>query len=74
MSYVIYYMHTVYMLYNLYYRDYFVQLDGIVFLVDAADSQRFEESRKELTGLLSSNDLKDVPIVILGNKIDKKEV
>ena len=48
-------------------------MDGIIYLVDAADKERFEESRKELDGIISTPELAKVPVVILGNKIDKKE-
>merc|ERR1712129_245023 len=41
------------------WKDYFVKVDGIVFLVDAADKERF-------------NELNNVPFLVLGNKIDKK--
>eukprot|EP00033_Pygsuia_biforma_P001619 GCRY01001821.1.p1 GENE.GCRY01001821.1~~GCRY01001821.1.p1 ORF type:complete len:204 (+),score=31.35 GCRY01001821.1:590-1201(+) len=52
------------------WKDYYTSVDAVVFLVDAANPKRFEESRSELTHLLSSDDLKDVPFLILGNKID----
>ena len=38
--------------------------------MDAHDRDRFPEAKKELDGLLSSEDLADVPFLILGNKID----
>ncbi|CAE8608856.1 unnamed protein product, partial [Polarella glacialis] len=45
-------------------------LNGIVFIVDAADRTRFLEAREELDHLLEDPMLSGVPIVILGNKID----
>ena len=54
-------------------RDHCVGVDGIIFLVDAAEPQRFHEVKKELCILLSANELKEVPFLVLGNKIDKKE-
>lgn len=54
------------------HRDHCVGVDGIVFLVDAAEPDRFEESRRELGILLTSPELKHVPFLILANKIDKK--
>merc|ERR1712176_335861 len=52
------------------WKDYFATVDGIIFLVDAADRTRFEEAREELSGLLDQQALANVPFVILGNKID----
>lgn len=46
--------------------------DGIVYFIDAADSERFEESRVELNKMLSDDKIPDnIPILILGNKIDR---
>merc|ERR1711915_1062261 len=38
-------------------------VDGVIFLVDAADRTRFQEAQEEPS-------LAQVPIVVLGNKID----
>jgi len=52
------------------WKDYFATVDGIIFLVDAADRTRFQEAREELARLLAEESLGDVPFVVLGNKID----
>jgi GTP-binding protein SAR1 len=52
------------------WTDYYATADGIVFLVDALDRGRFPEAKRELDGLLTTGALADVPVVILGNKID----
>jgi len=52
------------------WQDYFTTVDGVVYLVDAIDRGRFPEAKKELDALLTSDELTDVPFLVLGNKID----
>ena len=52
------------------WHNYWEDIDGIVFLVDAVDSQRFDEAKKELDIILSEKKLDETPILVLGNKID----
>lgn len=55
------------------WSDYCAKCDGIVFLVDAAEPERFPEAKKELGKLLADEHVANVPFLVLGNKIDKSE-
>jgi len=52
------------------WKDYYASVDGIVFIVDAADRTRFEEVREELHMLLDDPCIQNIPIAVVGNKID----
>ena len=54
------------------WSDYFPKVDAIVYIVDSANPSRFEESKAEFDEVIGTPDLGDIPILILGNKVDKK--
>lgn len=52
------------------WKDYFPAVHAILYLVDSVDVKRFPEARKELEKILSTPELVNIPVAILGNKID----
>ena len=54
------------------WKKYFLQAHGIIFVVDSADSQRFEEAKAEMQSMLANPDIKNrnVPLLVFANKQD----
>jgi len=52
------------------WKDYYADVDAVIFLVDASDRSRMPEARNELHSLFNTESLRHVPFAILGNKID----
>jgi small GTP-binding protein len=42
----------------------------IIYMIDVANQLRFEESKREFWKIFTQNEFKDIPLLILGNKID----
>ncbi|XP_078741522.1 small COPII coat GTPase SAR1B-like, partial [Lampetra fluviatilis] len=55
------------------WRNYLPAINAVVFLVDCADLTRLNESRDELAALMMDESISNVPILVLGNKIDRPE-
>ena len=53
------------------WEKYFPLVSAIVFILDANDHKRIDEAAYELNRLLTNEYVKHIPILVLGNKIDK---
>nr|XP_022315499.1 ADP-ribosylation factor-like isoform X1 [Crassostrea virginica] len=52
------------------WRDYYQNTEGLIYVVDSSDRERIAESREELFGILQSDEMVRVPVVIVANKQD----
>lgn len=52
------------------WTDYFHGIDGVMYIVDASDHSRLNESMVELHSIATNEILGKCPLMILGNKID----
>ena len=53
-----------------YWRNYFDQTDGLVYVIDSSDRRRLEETGMELNLLLEEEKLAGVPLLVFANKQD----
>lgn len=53
-----------------YWRNYFEQTDGLIWVVDSADRRRLRDCRDELHGLLAQEKLAGASLLIFANKQD----
>ena len=53
-----------------YWRNYYEQTDGLIWVVDSADVHRLEDCRRELHGLLREERLAGASLLIMANKQD----
>ena len=53
-----------------YWRNYFEQTDGLVFVVDSADARRLESVKEELHSLLKQEKLAGASLLLFANKQD----
>ena len=52
------------------WKTYCGSADGVVFLVDSTDYARMDEIKTELSEILASEEMHDIPVLVLGNKVD----
>ncbi|TYJ44957.1 hypothetical protein E1A91_A02G021700v1 [Gossypium mustelinum] len=55
-----------------YWRNYFEQTDGLVWVVDSSDLRRLDDCKMELDNLLKEERLSGASLLILENKQDIK--
>ncbi|CAH2302227.1 ADP-ribosylation factor-like [Pelobates cultripes] len=52
------------------WKHYFVNTDGLVFVVDSADWERFPEAKSELESIFENHEMRGVPFLVMANKQD----
>jgi len=53
-----------------YWKNYFENTDGLVYVVDSSDEVRLRECSEELQNLIMEETLKNVPVLVFANKQD----
>lgn len=53
-----------------YWKNYYENTDGLVYVVDSSDEVRLKECSEELINLLGEENLKNVPLLVFANKQD----
>jgi len=53
-----------------YWRCYFANTDGIIYVVDSSDVERLALSKEELLSMLGEEELKDAALLVFANKQD----
>ena len=53
-----------------YWKNYYDNTDGMVFVVDSSDEERLNECIEELNELLAEEGLANVPLLVYANKQD----
>ena len=51
-----------------YWKNYYENTDGLVFVVDSSDEERLNERVEELNSLLAEENLVKVPLLVYANK------
>ncbi|XP_017971661.1 PREDICTED: ADP-ribosylation factor 1 isoform X2 [Theobroma cacao] len=52
------------------WRHYFLNVQGVIFVVDSTDRERISEARNELHWILSDNELANASLLVFANKQD----
>ena len=51
-----------------YWKNYYDNTDGMVFVVDSSDEERLKECVEELQSLMAEESLANVPLLVFANK------
>jgi ADP-ribosylation factor protein 1 len=52
------------------WKHYFQNTEGLIYVVDSSDRDRFDEAAEELHSILDDDNMRGVPVVIIANKQD----